>query len=141
MDIDLISTLCDTFSVCQPGSRRLCGIYFCDGRSPYCYPPCRDSGYFHAADQKDIYIFFVVHCLILPSYEDYLSVEDACEVSLPQLTRGQTPLEVGDVALEVDQGLVVFLHVGLQAVAVVVVLTRPTVPHNNVKNGLTLLLI
>lgn len=95
-------------------------------------PCCRSKRYLH------------IFCCALSNitiHDDYLSVEDACEVSLPQLTRGQTPLEVGDVALEVDQGLVVFLHVGLQAVAVVVVLTRPTVPHNNVKNGLTLLLI
>ena len=55
------------------------------------------------------------------------------------MTGRQTPLQVGDVALEVDQSLVVLLHVRLQAVTVVIVLTRPTVPHNHVENGLTLM--
>ena len=42
----------DTFSVCLPASRRLCDICSSDARSPYCYPPCLDSGYSHAEDQK-----------------------------------------------------------------------------------------
>ena len=72
----------------------------------------------------------------------YLSVEDTGEVSLaprPQLTCGQTSLEVGDVTLKVDQGLVVLLYVGLRAVGMVVVLSWPAVPHDHVKNCLAMM--
>ena len=72
----------------------------------------------------------------------YLSVEDTGEVSLaprPQLTCGQTSLEVRDVTLKVDQGLVVLLYVGLRAVGMVVVLSWPAVPHDHVKNCLAMM--
>ena len=104
-------------------------------------PACSDSGYSHAEGKEHSELIqhnWVRHGSIYYLWVAItnLSVENTCQVWFGELRRWHAALYVGNVPLKVEQGLAVILHVGVEVVGDVVMLTRAAVPHHNIQDSL-----